>query len=236
MAKILLIETATEVCSVAIAEQGEIIALVEDTNSTNHAALLTLQIADCCLQGGIALADLDAVAVSGGPGSYTSLRVGASVAKGICYALDKPLLAVDTLLSLAMASSQEQKNDPHRVYIPMIDARRQEVWLSVYDSNFKVLLPAQPFIVNNNLFDNEVLCAFDPNCGKEVVLSGNGMFKAESAIDLQKTVFSGIKKCSATYLATFANFQFQNADFQDVAHWTPFYMKPPNITKSVKVL
>jgi tRNA threonylcarbamoyladenosine biosynthesis protein TsaB len=236
LARILLIETATEVCSAAIAEHGQIIAMAEEANSTNHAALLTLQIGQCCMQSGIPLADLDAVAVSSGPGSYTSLRVGASVAKGICYALDKPLLTVDTLLSLAMASGSETEQSPDRVYIPMIDARRQEVWLSVYDAAFKVLLPAQPFIIHNNLFNEDVLYMFGPQSGKVAILSGNGMFKAENAIDLQETVFSKIKKCSAEFLVKIAEMKFQNADYQNVGAWVPYYMKPPNITKPHKVL
>ena len=104
MAKILLIETSGEVCSAAISVDGKVLALVEAPDTQSHAALLTLQIGECSNKAGILLADLDAVAVSKGPGAYTSLRVGASVAKGICFALDKPLIAVDTLLALAHAS------------------------------------------------------------------------------------------------------------------------------------
>ncbi len=241
MAKILLIETATEVCSAAIAQEGQIMAMAEVTNSSNHAALLTMQIQDCCVQSEISLAELDAIAVSSGPGSYTSLRVGASVAKGICYALDKPLITVDTLLSMAMASGLELPNSPDtkQVYIPMIDARRQEVWLAVYDTDFKVLIPAQPLIIANNLFDNDLLRAFGPDNGVRPVrsvLSGNGMFKAENAMDIQKAAFSSIKKCSAEFLAVLAEAAFQSADYQDIATWTPFYMKAPNITKPVNVL
>ena len=155
MAKILLIETSSEVCSVALAVNGSVIALVEDLQTSQHVALLTVQINTCCEKAGIQLAALDAVALSRGPGAYTSLRVGASVAKGICYALGKPLIAVDTLKALALASrEQEHITDASanvtNVLVPLLDARRQEVWLGIYDTDLRELAPAQPLVLENN--------------------------------------------------------------------------------------
>jgi len=243
MAKILLIETSGEVCSAAISVDGRVVALAEDLNTQSHAALLTLQIAACAKTADIPLAQLDAVAVSKGPGAYTSLRVGASVAKGICYALDKPLIAVDTLLALAHGTRQWMEHSPspeqisgRHVFVPMLDARRQEVWLAIYDEALLEIAPAQPLILENNSFE---MFISEKTRGAEiewVVLSGNGMEKTRNGDNFKKAVFSELGKCSAPYLAGLAEQYFQNADFQDVAYFEPYYMKPPNITTSSKPL
>ena len=267
MSRILLIETATEVCSVAIAVDGEVVAMEEELQSLQHAALLTLQIEACVKTSGIPLASLDAVAVSRGPGSYTSLRVGASVAKGICYALDKPLIAIDTLLSLAWASREEMIPStlhplpstvyrlpstvyrppstvhplpstvhrlPSTVFIPMLDARRQEVWLAVFDERLEELAPEQPLIAENDLFDNLIRQVVPRPEEALLVISGNGSWKLENGTARENAVFSPVKKCSAQHMKTLAEHFFQNADFQNVAYFEPFYMKAPNITAPSK--
>jgi len=239
MARILLIETATEVCSAAIAVDGRVVVMEETAHSLNHAALLTLQIAACAQRSGIALTELDAVAVSSGPGSYTSLRVGASVAKGICYALDKPLIAVDTLHALAKASFDLEKlqssNPPVRnFYIPMLDARRQEVWLAVYNTALDLLMPAQPLNFENNLFFDFMQAFVLESSDTRWVIAGNGGQKLGSGKMDKETVFSPVNSCSAVHLAALAEVFFQNSDFQDVSYWTPVYMKPPNITTPSK--
>jgi len=234
MAKILLIETASEVCSAAIAVNGNLVALAEDQNQPNHAARLTLLIQECVRQSGIALAELDAVAVSRGPGSYTSLRVGSSVAKGICYALDKPLIAVDTLQALAAASRRafEPQRSPDVVplFVPMLDARRKEVWTAVYDGQLRKLVDAQPLILENNLFNifTQSVSGFAPP--NVFVVSGNGAKKIPNDPISENMVTSPVQNCSASHLGILAEQIFQNADFQDVAYFEPFYMKPPNIT------
>ncbi|MBN8678963.1 MAG: tRNA (adenosine(37)-N6)-threonylcarbamoyltransferase complex dimerization subunit type 1 TsaB [Chitinophagales bacterium] len=231
MAKILLIETSSEVCSAAIAVDGQVLALSELTETPSHAAVLTLQIQACVEQSGITLAELDAVAISKGPGSYTALRVGASVAKGICYALDKPLLAVDTLKALAMAAKNAEKDvTPADLYVPMLDARRQELWLALYDEQLQELSPAQPLILENNSFENYVRDNIGNRTFARIVLSGNGVVKAGNARISEQAVISSVKKCSAAYLTVLAEQAFQVADFQDIAYFEPFYMKPPNIT------
>jgi tRNA threonylcarbamoyladenosine biosynthesis protein TsaB len=240
MAKILLLETSGAVCSAAISLDGSIVALAETQEAPSHSALLTLQIQDCTQKAGIPLADLDAVAISHGPGAYTSLRVGASVAKGICYALDKPLIAVNTLLALAHASrasvpSIPGVSGPH-FYVPMLDARRQEIWVAIYDSELQEIAPAQPLIVENNLFFKFVT---EKTGGVEisgVILSGSGMEKTRSGEFSEKIIFSDIEKSSAIYLSALAEQHFQMADFQDIAYFEPVYMKPPNITSSTKPL
>jgi tRNA threonylcarbamoyladenosine biosynthesis protein TsaB len=238
MARILLIETATEVCSAAIAIEGQVRASVEAPQATSHAALLTLQIEACAREAGIPLAALDAVAVSQGPGAYTALRVGASVAKGICYALEKPLIALDTLQALAHASrAASGLGGGQPVYfLPMLDARRQEVWLSVYDADLGAVVPAQPLILENNLFENFLQTHLPHSGDATLLVSGNGGKKLESVPLFENVVFSPIKKCSATHLAALAENSFQAAVFQDLAYFEPFYMKAPNITTPNKVL
>jgi tRNA threonylcarbamoyladenosine biosynthesis protein TsaB len=251
MARILLIETATEVCSAAIAVHGEVVAIAEELHSQNHAALLTLQIEQCVKDSGIPLSNLDAVAVSRGPGSYTSLRVGASVAKGICYALGKPLIAVDTLLALAAAARSEVGNwkleidNPdvttnfqfpisNFLLLPMLDARRQEVWLAAYDPQLRPLATAQPLILENDLFEKFVRAADPAGLGEVLIVAGNGSLKLENVPASKRTVFSSIKNCSARHLVPLAEQFFQDADFQNVAYFEPFYMKAPNITTPSK--
>lgn len=233
MARILLIETATEVCSAAIAVNGEVVAAAEELHSQNHAALLTLQIEECVKESGIPLAALDAVAVSRGPGSYTSLRVGASVAKGICYALDKPLLAIDTLLTLAWASreiSTQHSTFNNPLFIPMLDARRQEVWAAVYDRALRPVKSAQPLVLENDLFEKYIQEVPEHDQFDVLILSGSGSLKFQNVMSSEKVVFSSIKKCSARYLAPLAEQFFQDVEFQNVAYFEPFYMKAPNIT------
>ncbi|MFN0015583.1 MAG: tRNA (adenosine(37)-N6)-threonylcarbamoyltransferase complex dimerization subunit type 1 TsaB [Saprospiraceae bacterium] len=244
MARILLIETATDVCSTAIAVDGTVVALAEALDQPNHAATLTLLIEACTRQAGIPLANLDAVAVSRGPGSYTSLRVGAAVAKGICYALDKPLIAVDTLLALASASMRDQGtgrtsdgpgvNNP-LFYMPMLDARRKEVWTAVFDHSLREVMPAQPLILEHDLFQYFLQNAPGVKPTGLLVLSGNGAKKISNGPVFENAVFSEPQVCSASHLAIIAEVCFQNVDFQDTAYFEPFYMKPPNITISKKM-
>lgn len=234
MAKILLIETATEVCSAAIAVDGTAVSLAEDPGHSSHAAALTLLIEECSRQAGLTLAGLDAVAVSRGPGSYTSLRVGAAVAKGICYALDKPLIAVDTLQALATESMRLfSGNDAAKaVVMPMLDARRKEVWTAVFDHTLRELLPAQPVVLEHELFENFMRPLPGFSSGQVLVISGNGSEKMMNAHIFENAVFSPVRSCSATQMASIAERIFQNADFQDTAYFEPYYMKPPNITIS----
>ncbi len=237
MAKILLIDTATPVCSAAIAVDGKVVALAEDTHALNHAALLTLQIGQCVKISGIALRELDAIAVSAGPGAYTSLRVGASVAKGICYALDKPLIGINTLYALAHASRARQGHfDLPSCYLPMLDARRNEVWLAAYDQSLVELLPAQPLILINNSLENLLLPLATHTQFGQFLIQGNGAKKVEAVGLFERPVILETILCSAADLSLPAEKAFQQADFQDIAYFEPFYMKPPNITTPNQVL
>lgn len=234
MARLLLIETATEVCSTALAVDGVVVTGQTEDPCSSHAAVLTLQIEAVSKAAGVPLRDLDAVVVSGGPGSYTSLRVGASVAKGLCFALDLPLLAVDTLEALALAS-QEGRTEP-ALYVPAIDARRNEVWLAVYDAERRCLAPAQPLILDNNSFENWLHTLGVNPKQQRLIVSGNGANKFLSVPNLENVEISAVKKTAAAYLLPLAEKKWRLQQTESVAYFEPLYMKPPNITVSNKNL
>ncbi len=242
MSKILLIETATEVCGAAISVDGEVVAIREDPDAQNHAALLTLQIKACLREANLGITEIDAVAVSAGPGSYTSLRVGVATAKGICYALNKPLIAVNTLQALAKSALDWYQGAPEsdpsalaEIYLaPMLDARRKEVWAAVYNTVCGEISAPGPLILGNNLFDIFLRDIGIDQKKSVLILSGNGSFKLENDLNEKGTVISPIKKCSARFLAHWAEKYVQQGDFQDVSRFEPFYMKPPNITTSAQ--
>lgn len=227
MALMLHIETATEVCSVCLSRAGEVLAFRESAPTQDHAARITLMIADCLQEAGLEMAALDAVSVSDGPGSYTSLRIGLATAKGICYALDKPLLAINTLQAIALASQLEIPGAD--VYVSMIDARRMEVYSQVFDANNLPLQEAEAFELHPALFDQWI------NQGKTLVCAGNGSEKAKTILSLPGVSFSDVR-CSSRHLIPLAEMAFANGHFADMAYHAPFYLKPPNITTPRKGL
>ncbi len=232
MAKILLIESATDVCGAAISVDGKVVAVVENQQTTSHAALLTLQIQQCSEIAGIKLSDLDAIAMGAGPGSYTSLRVGVSVAKGLCYALEKKFLAVDSMLALALAARKTvdlPENQPV-FHIPMIDARRQEICFKIFDKKMQALGSPETLVISNNMFFENIVKFFLEGDGGKLIFSGNGAKKMKNVFSAQKTVFSNIEQNAAVFLAEIAEEMFQASDFQNYSHFEPIYMKPPNIT------
>ncbi len=250
MAKILLIETATDICGAAIAVDGQVVA-TRDVVTTAHATVLNLLIEDCVRESGLSLAQLDAVAVSAGPGSYTSLRIGVSTAKGICYALEKPLIAVDTLRSLAWSSREWLKKNPQfvlgaePVFWPMLDARRAEIVSALFGTDLALLRPSKTEILRNEMFENcHVLGSQNALQGaseggvgasfstpsRVLICSGNGIEKTRNVLNSKFIGFSEITNCHPAFLAVLAEESFQCADFQSLAYFEPVYMKPPNIT------
>ena len=224
MASILHIETATDVCSVAVAEEGQVLSFVEERfrHHNDHSKNLTLFIQDCLQKAGKTLHDLKAVAVSRGPGSYSSLRVGTSVAKGICYALDIPLIAIDTLQSLAFAAQQAMPL-AEALYVPMIDARRMEVYCRIFDDANKALTEAESLVLTEGAFSKYL------DEGKTLVFTGNGAHKAQPLFNHPNIRFADLQN-SARHLVHLAFISYQNQQFEDLAYFAPFYLKPPNIT------
>ena len=227
MALILQIETATDVCSVCLSKGPDIIAIQELTNFSDHAAQITLMIEACFREASMSLSQIDAVAISQGPGSYTALRIGISTAKGICYALSKPLIAVDTLLSLALAAyALEQKN---ALYCPMIDARRMDVYAALFDVKGNQVQAPAALTVGADTFGDW----FEK--GHELVFCGNGASKCQAVLSSPLAHFSSVI-CSSKHLIPLALRAFDQKHFADLAYFEPFYLKPPNITTPRKNL
>lgn len=231
MSHILIVETATEVCSVAVFSENRLLALRENTNCSNHAAELTLLVNDCMRDASLDFTALDAVAASGGPGAYTSLRVGASVAKGLCYALDKPLVVFDTLLALAAAARKIADNQK-LLLLPALDARRQEVWMALYNEKLEQLLPTRPFILDEGSLWEYCARMVPDAHERQLVVVGNGSPKIQSQHFEGTPKFPEMIKCSAAHAGEIALQSCLAGEFQDVAYYEPFYMKPPNITIS----
>ena len=226
MPLILNIETATDVGSVCISKGNKILVLKESTSPFSHAKETTLLIAACLKEAQLQMNELEAVAVSRGPGSYTALRVGFSVAKGICYALDIPLIGVDTLCALALAASKVQHGD---WYIPMIDARRMEVYTAFFDKKMNCFKAAHALVLDKMTF------AFATEQEKQIVFAGNGSKKFQQIVEQQKFIFADLK-CSAAHLVPLAYQSYQFSQFESLAYSEPSYLKPPNITKPKKRL
>jgi len=236
MTNILLIETTTSVCSVAVAGNGRVLHLAETTDADRHASLITVFIRQCLEGAGLEPRQLHAVAVSAGPGSYTGLRVGISAAKGLCYALSIPLIAVDTLQALAWACRNQNPTDGNSLIAPMIDARRQEVWTAVFEAeHLQTVKKAAPLILENNMFDYFCTEVSGNDNKRRILLCGNGAFKTGNGGLTENAVLAEPFQCSASNMAEIAMLSFQSADFQDVSYYEPFYMKPPNITSPKKI-
>ena len=225
MSLILNIETATSACSVALANNGNIIASKEIDDGHVHAEKITLFIQELMKEASLPLTKLDAIAVGTGPGSYTGLRIGTATAKGLCYSLDKPLIAVPTLKAMAYGAAQKlQRTDA--LYCPMIDARRLEVYTALYDYNSKEIMPVQAKILDNTSFSeltpNPSLSEREGN----MVFFGDGMPKMRElfANDTSKIWLDDIK-ASALNMCHMAEEMFTAKSFSDVAYYEPFYLK-----------
>ena len=226
MAKLLLLETATEICSVGLANQGELVGLCNAEAPNDHARQITLLITRAMQEAGWSYAELEGVAISSGPGSYTSLRVGAATAKGLCYSLGIPLFALDTLKMLAAASIHEP-DDAATCYAPMIDARREEVYTAVYDRNLRCLQPAHALVLGP-----DELALYRAHL---LVVSGNGSAKS-LAYWPERVVHRAEPSCSAAHLAYWAEQSFTQQEGVDVAYFEPLYLKPPFVTQPKKAV
>ena len=214
MSYILNIETATTNCSVSLSKEGEILVLKEDYSSSySHAESLHVFIDEVFKTANLKPHDLDAIAVSKGPGSYTGLRIGVSAAKGFCYALDKPLISIATLASLS-----------HQVLIdtgcivPMLDARRMEVYAAVYDAQHRQVRAIEAQIIDEHSFKS-----FLDGC--KVYFIGDGVPKTKQIISHPNAVFVENKLPSAKEMAQLAYEKYKKSDFEDVAYFEPFYLK-----------
>lgn len=218
MAIILSIESSGTICSVALHQNGELLALVENDEPNIHGQKLALFIKEIIDLQNISISSLDAIAVSEGPGSYTGLRIGVSIAKGICYASKIPLIAVDTLQSLAFAMFQksEGKFPENAVLMPMIDARRMEVYLAGYNLNFEKIISTKPVILEE---------AFYESLNQPTFICGNGASKIISSVFNASLTFIPEITFSAKQIGNIAFEKFKNKLFKDVAYFEPVYLK-----------
>ena len=218
MAVILNVETSTKVCSVGLAVDGETIAIKESHTANSHAELITLYSEKVIKEAGSTFSNIDAVAVSMGPGSYTGLRIGVSTAKGFCYAKDKPLIAIKTLKAMASGMVNEI-NEKVFLTCPMIDARRMEVYAAVYDQNLTCINETEALIISSDSF-HELLI------DHHIYFGGDGASKCEEVLGHQKNVtFLSAFLPSASYMAKLSEEKFNNSEFEDVAYFEPFYLK-----------
>ncbi len=214
MARILCLETATTNCSVALSENGSVIAFREDKSKEySHAERLHVFIEEVLKESNSLLEDLSAIAISKGPGSYTGLRIGVSSAKGLCYSLEKPLISIPTLQSLAM--QVESKTD---FIIPMLDARRMEVYASVYDFEKIEIRKTKAEVLNENSFSEYLEKG-------TVTFIGNGVEKFKEICNHPNAKFVEGKLPSALQMSLLANEKFKQRNFEDVAYFEPFYLK-----------
>jgi tRNA threonylcarbamoyladenosine biosynthesis protein TsaB len=211
---ILNIETSTTNCSVSLSKEGETLVLKEDNNNKySHAERLHSYIDEILIEAKIPLSDLDAIAVSKGPGSYTGLRIGVSAAKGLCFAIDKPLISVATLEALAHQIKIEEG-----VILPMLDARRMEVYSAIFDLNYKQIRDTQAQILEEQSFKDFL------NEGK-VYFIGNGVEKTKTLINHTNAIFIENKFPSANQLSVLSYNKFKENNFVDVAYFEPYYLK-----------
>lgn len=216
MAKILLIDTALDLASVSVCEDGKPVAAASNDEAKEHAGWLQPAIGDLMKSQGMQFADLDAIAVSAGPGSYTGLRVAMASAKGLCYALSKPLIAINTLKIMAHAAVRQLGSATW--FCPMIDARRMEVFTAIYDAQLDEKMPPQALILTETGFDDWLqqmpVCFF-----------GNGARKYKELLKSGRASFETVN-VKVEDGASLAAEMYDRQAFADLAYAEPFYLKP----------
>ena len=224
MALILNIETSTEVCSVTIAQNGLTLFKMESIEGLNHSSVLTVFIEKLFKENHIHFKTLDAVAVSKGPGSYTGLRIGVSVAKGLCYGLNIPLISVNSLEILGKHAAKNhdsfnlERNEKQTLFCPMIDARRMEVYTALYNSEGDEMRQVSAEIIEENFLADLLK-------NHKILFFGNGAKKCRNIIKHENAIFEGPETTSAAFMQMIAEKKFAEKQFEDIAYFEPFYLK-----------
>lgn len=217
LALILHIDTATAIGSVSLSENGKALETIENIEQRDHAATVSVFVKTLLDRHYRTPQELDAIAVSAGPGSYTGLRVGAATAKGLCYTWKKPLIAVSTLQM--MASGMQAAYHTEDVYfVPMIDARRMEVFTAVYNKDIEPVLNPQAMILESQSFDPYIIV-------KNTVFFGDGAPKWQGLLGVRPNTSFPAYHISAAHMIPLAEKAFANKAFEDVAYFTPNYLK-----------
>lgn len=223
MSYILNIETSTKNCSVSIAKDGKLIALKElNTGNYSHAEMLHPFIADCMEESNLTFDQLDAIAVGKGPGSYTGLRIGVSAAKGLCFSNDLPLISINSLEILAY--SCETSSD---YMVPMIDARRMEVYCAVFNANKEPIAETEAKIIEEGSFQSYLQKG-------SVTFLGDGAEKCKSILTHENAHFVDGHYPSAKDMTHLTYDKFKKNDVENVAYFEPFYLKDFVVTKEKK--
>ncbi|MDP4265355.1 MAG: tRNA (adenosine(37)-N6)-threonylcarbamoyltransferase complex dimerization subunit type 1 TsaB [Bacteroidota bacterium] len=213
MAILLNIDTALEAASVCLSDDTEVMVMAKNENQKDHAAWLHQAIRELIKKVELDIQSLEAVAVSIGPGSYTGLRIGLSAAKGLCYALNIPLITIGTLEMMALATSRENAD----LFCPLIDARRMEVFMAVYDRRMTQIIPPASMIVDKNSFA-------DLLSSNKTLFSGSGSKKLQSVLFHANAVFSP-KTATVADMLPLTNKFFLEKKFADLAYTEPLYIK-----------
>ncbi len=221
MSKILSIDTATDICTVTISDSGNILSFRDSGDDRSHSVKLATYIDQVLKDAQLKVSDLDAVAISMGPGSYTGLRIGVSTAKGLCYGANIPLISVSTLHAMCYGVSQEAKADyklDDFFFIPMLDARRMEVYAGVYNSNYACVQEVNAIILEEDTFSgflNE----------KSVLFFGSGAEKYKNVVSHKNARFYSAYIHSSRYMIHLAESKLKNNQTENVAYFEPFYLK-----------
>tara|TARA_B100001540_G_scaffold308448_1_gene323154 strand:+ start:1519 stop:2193 length:675 start_codon:yes stop_codon:yes gene_type:complete len=215
MSLILSFDTSTKNCSVALFEKEKLLSIKQE-NAINysHSEQLTVFIEDVLKTAKISKEELNAVAIGRGPGSYTGLRIGTSTAKGLCYALDIPLISIPTLQAMAFGLSKQYNSD---LFCPMIDARRMEVFAALYDQNNNTIREVRADILENETYQEYL--------NKKIVFFGDGAAKYKNVLKHTNAIFIDEFLVSAEYIGYLAYNRFVSNKFEDVAYFEPFYLK-----------
>ncbi|MBO9618880.1 MAG: tRNA (adenosine(37)-N6)-threonylcarbamoyltransferase complex dimerization subunit type 1 TsaB [Niabella sp.] len=219
MALILNIDTAVDGASLCVAKNATVLATAKNEVPNTHATWINDAIKAVIASADHSLTDLDAIAVSNGPGSYTGLRIGLSTAKGLCFALDKPLICLNTLTIMA----QMVKKDAPDLICPVIDARRMEIYTAIYDKDLTIIMPPQAMIVDENSFAAEL-------DARKILFTGNAVTKLKQVIKHSNAIFNNAVYDAAAMPALSFNRYHQQA-FDDLSYIEPFYIKPVYFNK-----
>ena len=220
MGLILNIETATNICSVVLAKDSKVVAIRESGEDKSHASKLTLFIEEILKEQKLEISQLDAIAVSKGPGSYTGLRIGVSAAKGLCYGGDVKMISVNTLLSMATVAGIKLKNSSSETHLlcPMIDARRMEVYTAFYDQQLNEIVPTKAEIIEKGSFGSLLE-------QQAIYFFGNGAEKCMDLIAHPNSRFVKDIEASALGMVAHSEHALLNNSFENVAYFEPYYLK-----------
>lgn len=215
---ILCLDTATDICSVALTRAGEVVACRENSDGNSHARILLPFVEEVLNEAQVKPQELAAVAVSMGPGSYTGLRIGTSTAKGLCYAMEIPLIAVPTLQIIAAGAQKNLPENTNVVFCPMLDARRMEVFTAQYDRNLNPLNEVQAVVVDENTFS-------EPLKNQKIIFCGNGAEKCRPLYENHPNAIFNLTPVSARNMAGIALKKHTEKQWEDLAYFTPLYGK-----------